>query len=205
MFSFTSKSGRSIGVLSAGAAAALLLTGLGVSSAAASNLLWNPGQSATGGTNGSGTWNGTANWYDSTAGTNPVPWVNGDGAYFGAGTGGTGTYTVTLGSSSGSYSTTNLGVNNSGNAYVLDGGGGTITGTGELLANGNFTLQNIALSAYTTIAVNSNSGTTGSTLNINSGATVAMASSSNLYLSDATSGASGTAGTVNVNGGSLTV
>ena len=206
MFSFTSKSGRSIGVLSMGAAAALLLTGLGVSSAVASNLLWNPGQSATGGSDGTGTWNAsTTNWYDSTVGTNPVTWVNGDGAYFGAGTGGTGTYTVTLGSSSGTYSTTNLGVNNSGNAYVLDGGGGTITGTGELLANGNFTLQNIALKAYTTIAVNSNSGTTGSTLNINSGAAVTMASASNLYLSDATSGAGGTAGTVNVNGGSITV
>ncbi len=206
MFSFTSKSRRSIGILSAGAAAALLLTGLGVSPAVASNLLWNPGQSATGGSNGTGTWNAsTTNWYDSTAATNPVAWANGDGAYFGAGTGGSGTYTVTLGSSSGTYSTTNLGVNNSGNAYVLDGGGGTITGTGELLANGNFTLQNIALKAYTTIAVNSNSGTTGSTLNINSGATITMASPSNLNLSDATSGAGGTAGTVNVNGGSLTV
>ena len=206
MFSFTSKSRRSIGILSAGAAAALLLTGLGVSPAVASNLLWNPGQSATGGSNGTGTWNAsTTNWYDSTAATNPVAWANGDGAYIGAGTGGSGTYTVTLGSSSGTYSTTNLGVNNSGNAYVLDGGGGTITGTGELLANGNFTLQNIALKAYTTIAVNSNSGTTGSTLNINSGATITMASPSNLNLSDATSGAGGTAGTVNVNGGSLTV
>ena len=206
MFSFTSKSRRSIGILSAGAAAALLLTGLGVSHAVANNLQWNPGQSATGGSNGTGTWNAsTTNWYDSTAATNPVAWANGDGAYFGAGTGGTGTYTVTLGSSSGTYSTTNLGVNNSGNTYVLDGGGGTITGTGELLANGNFTLQNIALKAYTTIAVNSNSGTTGSTLNINSGATITMASASNLNLSDATSGAGGTAGTVNVTGGSLTV
>ena len=205
MFSFTSKSRRSIGILSAGAAAALLLTGLGVSHAVANNLQWNPGQSATGGTNGSGTWNGSLNWYDSTAATNPVAWANGDGAYFGAGTGGSGTYTVTLGSSSGTYSTTNLGVNNSGNAYVLDGGGGTISGSGELLANDNFTLQNITLNAYNTIAVNSNSGTTGSTLNINAGGTVTMASVSNLYLSDATSGAGGTAGTVNVNGGSLTV
>ena len=205
MFSFTFKSQRSIGILSAGAAAALLLTGLGVSHAVASNLLWNPGQSATGGTNGSGTWNGTANWYDSTAATNPVAWANGDGAYFGAGTGGSGAYTVTLGNSSGTYSTTNLGVNNSGNAYVLDGGGGTISGSGELLANDNFTLQHVTLNAYKTIVVNSNTGTTASTLNINSGATVTMAGASNLFLSDATSGASGTTGTVNVNGGSLTV
>ncbi len=212
MFTHTSQTRRTMTLLSAGAAAALLITGLGVFQARANNLTWNPNQSATGGTNGSGTWNSSGTyWYDSTTSSGPVAWTNGDGAYLGAGTGGSGNYTVTLGSSSGTYSTTNLGVNNSGNAYVLNGGGGTITniGTGssteQLVVNGSLSLENITLKSYSTIAVNSGSAKTGSLLNINSGTTVTMASSSNLYLSDATGGAGGSTGTVDVNGGSLTV
>ena len=202
MFSPTSQSRKSIAILSAGAAA-LLITGLGVSNATATNLTWDPSGSSAGSSNGSGTWNSSgAYWYNGTANQT---WANGDGAYFGTGTGGSGTYTVTLGSSSGTYSTTNLGVNNSGNAYVLDGGGGTVTGSGQLLVNGNLTLQNITLKNYNIIAVNSGSGVIGSLLNINTGGTVTMASASNLFLSDAGSGTGGTTGTVNVNGGSLTV
>ena len=212
MFTHTSQTRRSMTLLSAGAAAALLIAGLGVFQARADNLIWNPNQSSTGGTNGNGTWNSSGTyWYDSTTSSGPVAWTNGDGAYLGAGTGGSGNYTVTLGSSSGTYSTTNLGVNNSGNAYVLNGGGGTITniGTGssteQLVVNGSLSLENITLKSYSTIAVNSGSAKTGSLLNINSGTTVTMASSSNLYLSDAGSGTTGTTGTVNINGGSLTV
>ncbi len=201
MFSFTSKSGRSIGVLSAGAAAALLLTGLGVSNATATNLTWDPSGSSTGASNGSGTWNSSGTyWYN---GTGAQAWASGDGAYFGSGTGGSGTYTVTLGSS-GTYSTPDMGINNSGNAYMLDGSNGTVSGTGQVVVNGNLTLENIKLSGYGTIAVNTG-GVIGSVLDINTGSTITMAGSSNLYLSDATSGASGTAGTVNVNGGSITV
>ncbi len=212
MFSFTSKSRKSIAILSAGAAA-LLITGLGVSQATADNLTWNPTQSNAGGTNGTGTWNSSGTyWYDTTSSTGPVKWASGDGAYFGSGTGGSGTYTVTLGSS-GTYSTPDMGINNSGNAYVLDGSNGTVSGTGQVVANGNLTLESIKLSGYGTIAVNTG-GVIGSVLNINTGSTITMASASNLYLSDVPSPgpngqppvyASGTTGTVNINGGSLTV
>ena len=201
MFSSTSKSRRSITILSA-SAAALLITGLGVSNASATNLTWDPSGSSAGASNGSGTWNSSGTyWYN---GTGAQAWASGDGAYFGSGTGGSGTYTVTLGSS-GTYSTPDMGINNSGNAYVLDGSNGTVSGTGQVVVNGNLTLENIKLSGYGTIAVNTG-GVIGSVLNINTGSTLTMASASNLYLSDVpNNGATGTTGTVNVNGGSITV
>ncbi len=205
MFSLTSKSRKSIAILSAGAAA-LLITGLGVSNATADNLTWDPSGSSAGPSNGGGTWNGsTSNWYDTTSSTGPVGWTNGDGAYFGAGSGGSGTYTVTLGSS-GTYSTATLGVNNSGNAYVLDGSSGTVTGTGQVVVNGGLTLQNITLSGYKNIEVNTG-GVVGSVLNINTGTTISMpATNTNLFLSDVPNGGtSGTTGTVDINGGSPTV
>lgn len=203
MLSLTSESRKGIAILSAGAAV-LLLTGLSVSSAGAANLTWDPSGSATGPSNGSGTWNSTgAYWYN---GTGVQTWSNGNGAYFGAGTGGSGSYTVTLGSSSGTYTTVDLGVNNSGNAYALDGIGGTITGTGQVVVNGNLTLENLTLSGYKNIEVNTG-GVIGSQLNINAGATISMpATSTNLFLSDVpTGGTSGTTGTVDINGGSLTI
>ncbi len=179
MFTHTSQTRRTMTLLSAGAAAALLITGLGVFQATADNLTWNPNQSSAGGTNGNGTWNSSSTyWYDTSTSSGPVAWANGDGAYFGSGTGGSGNYTVTLGSSSGTYTPTSLTVSNSGNSYVLNGNGGTITDSGQLLANGNLTLENITLdnTAYT-----SNSATTtgisqtsqGAALNIGSGATLA--------------------------------
>ena len=202
MFTHTSQSRRSMTLLSAGAAAALLIAGLGVFQARADNLTWNPNQSSTGGTNGNGTWNisGTY-WYDTSTSSGPVAWANGDGAYLGAGTGGSGNYTVTLGSSSGTYSTTNLGVNNSGNSYVLNGNGGTITDSGQLLANGNLTLENITLdnTAYTSnIASTTGISQTsqGATLNIGSGATLAG--------TDINAGGINGTGVINVNtGGTL--
>lgn len=203
MLSLTSESRKGIAILSAGAAV-LLLTGLSVSSAGAANLTWDPSGSATGPSNGSGTWNSTgAYWYN---GTGVQTWSNGNGAYFGAGAGGSGSYTVTLGSSSGTYTTIDLGINNSGNAYALDGIGGTITGTGQVVVNGNLTLENLTLSGYTNIAVNTG-GVIGGQLNINAGATISMpATKTNLFLSDVPGGGtSGTTGTVDVNGGSLTI
>ena len=201
MFSLTSKSRKSIAILSAGAAA-LLITGLGVSNTTAANLTWDPSGNSAAASNGSGIWNSSGTyWYN---GTGAQAWANGDGAYFGSGTGGSSTYTVTLGSS-GTYSTANLGANNSGNAYVLDGSSNTVTGSGQVVVNGNLTLENITLSGYKNIAVNTGA-VIGSVLNINTGTTISMAATStNLYLSDVTSGAAGTTGTVNVNGGSVTV
>ncbi len=202
MFTHTSQSRRSMTLLSAGAAAALLIAGLGVFQARADNLTWNPNQSSTGGTNGNGTWNSSGTyWYDTSTSSGPVAWANGDGAYLGAGTGGSGNYTVTLGSSSGTYSTTNLGVNNSGNSYVLNGNGGTITDSGQLLANGNLTLENITLdnTAYTSnIASTTGISQTsqGATLNIGSGATLAG--------TDINAGGINGTGVINVNtGGTL--
>ena len=192
------KTRKSIGILSAGAAA-LLITGLGVANSRADTLVWNPSQSTTGGSNGAGTWNSSGTyWYDSTTSSGPVAWSSGSAATFGTGTGGSGTYTVTVGSSSGTYSTTSLGVSNSGNSYVLDGGGGTVTASGQMLVNGNLTLQNITLNntAYT-----SNSSTTtgisqvalGAALNINSGAT--------LNGTDINAGGINGTGVINVNSG----
>ena len=60
------------------------------------NLAWDPAASATGGTNGDGTWNTTnSNWY---SGSGAVAWDSSrpDNATFGTGSG-TGTATVTLG------------------------------------------------------------------------------------------------------------
>ncbi len=201
MFTHTSQTRRTMTLLSAGAAA-LLITGLGVFQARADNLTWNPNQSSAGGTNGNGTWNSSSTyWYDTSTSSGPVAWANGDGAYFGSGTGGSGNYTVTLGSSSGTYTPTSLTVSNSGNSYVLNGNGGTITDSGQLLANGNLTLENITLdnTAYT-----SNSATTtgisqtsqGATLNIGSGATLAG--------TDINAGGINGTGVINVNtGGTL--
>ena len=198
MLSVTSQSRRSIAILSAGAAV-LLLTGMGVSQASADSLTWNPAKSNAGGTNGTGTWNSSGTyWYDTTSTTGPVAWANGDAAYFGTGTGGSGTYTVTLGSSSGTYSTTSLGVGNSGNSYVLDGSGGTVTASGQVLANGNLTLQNITLNntAYannTPSATGISQASLGATLNINSGATLNGA--------DINAGGINGTGVINVNNG----
>ncbi len=201
MFTHTSQSRRTMTLLSAGAAA-LLITGLGVFQARADNLTWNPNHSSAGGTNGSGTWNSSGTyWYDTSTSSGPVAWANGDGAYFGSGTGGSGNYTVTLGSSSGTYSTSKLEVNNSGNSYVLNGNGGTITDSGQLLANGNLTLENITLdnTAYTSnIASTTGISQTsqGATLNIGSGATLAG--------TDINAGGINGTGVINVNtGGTL--
>ena len=202
MFTHTSQTRRTMTLLSAGAAAALLITGLGVFQATADNLTWNPNQSSAGGTNGNGTWNSSSTyWYDTSTSSGPVAWANGDGAYFGSGTGGSGNYTVTLGSSSGTYTPTSLTVSNSGNSYVLNGNGGTITDSGQLLANGNLTLENITLdnTAYTSnIASTTGISQTsqGATLNIGSGATLAG--------TDINAGGINGTGVINVNtGGTL--
>ena len=209
MFSFTSKSRRSIGILSAGAAAALLLTGLGVSHAVANNLQWNPGQSATGGSNGTGTWNAsTTNWYDSTAATNPVAWANGDGAYIGS-TAASGSYTVTLdsGFTVGSGATTSpfnaltISGGASGTNYTLDGSGASGTGSytlavaGRIQANGNLTLQHMTVdnTSYTQSAA-------GSTSNVSNGGTLTIASSATLNGYAIEAGAGTTPGVINVYG-----
>lgn len=168
MFSFTSQSRKSIGILAAGAAA-LLATGLGLSSATAASLTWDPGQSASGGTNGSGNWNSSGTyWYN---GTTNQAWANGNGAVFGTGTGGSGTYTVTVGSSG--YSTSTLSTTSSGNTYTLTGGS-IDTGTAALLANGSLTLQNITVTVGNTGNANSSptgiSQASGATLVVGNGA-----------------------------------
>ena len=192
MFSFTSQSRKSIAILSAGAAA-VLLTGLGVSNVSADSLTWNPSQSTAGGTNGSGTWNSSnTSWYDTTSSTGPVAWANGDGAVFGAGSGGSGTYTVTVGSSG--YSPSSLTTTNSGNTYMLTGG--AITTSGQLRANGNLTLQNITLTDTSTN--NTNSLATG--MSQASGATLVIGNGAKLDTLFIGAGVSAP-GTVDVNSG----
>jgi fibronectin-binding autotransporter adhesin len=195
MYSFTAKSRMGTAILSAGVAA-VLATAWGISNASADNLTWNPGASATGGTNGSGTWNSSGiYWYDTTSTTGPVAWTNGDGAYFGTGTGGSSSYTVTLGSSSGTYSTTSLGVTNSGDSYVLDGNGGTITSSGQLLANGNLTLENITLNNTDTSNTDTSAGISQAT-----GATLTIGSGASLDINHIATGVDGS-GTINVDSG----
>ncbi len=94
MFSFTSQSRRSIAILSAATAAALIIAGLGVSSASATitTLNWDVGLTGTEGSNGNGTWGATtANWSD---GTSDVVWNSADAAGFTAV--GSGTYSVSV-------------------------------------------------------------------------------------------------------------
>ena len=191
MISVTSKSRRSITILSAGAAA-LLLTGLGLPNATATNLTWDPSGSSAGASIGSGTWNSSGTyWFN---GTGAQAWANGDGAYFGTAAGGSGTYTVTLGSSTGTYSTTVLGVN-AGNSYVLDGGGGTVSSSGQLLANGNLTLENITVENTDTSNTPSSRG-----ISQASGGTLTIGSGASLDINHIATGVN-TPGTINVNSG----
>ncbi|MGC8542208.1 MAG: hypothetical protein ACP5QA_16485, partial [Phycisphaerae bacterium] len=150
MFSVTSKSRKSITILSAGAAA-LFLTGLGVSQATADNLTWNPTQSTTGGTNGNGTWNSSGTyWYDTTSSTGPVVWTNNDVAGFT--TAGSGTYTVSLANG---LTADGLTVGNSissspaENNYTFQGAGSgsyTLTDSGVFaVKGGTATLQNLTI------------------------------------------------------------
>jgi|GEM_PF-3204882 len=189
MFTFTSQSRKSVAVLAVGAAA-LLATGLGLSTATAASLIWDPGQSASGGTNGSGNWNSSgAYWYN---GTTNQAWANGDGAVFGTGTGGSSSYTVTVGSSG--YSPSSLSTANSGNTYVLTGG--AISTSGQLAVNGNLTLQNITLTDTSTN--NTNSSATG--MSQASGATLVVGNGAKLDASYIGAGVSDT-GTIDVNSG----
>ena len=208
MFSLTSKSRKSIAILSAGAAA-LLITGLGVSNATADNLAWNPSGSSAGPSNGSGTWNNSAsNWYDTTSSTGPVGWTNGDGAYIGS-TAASGSYTVTLdsGFTVGSGATTSpfnaLTISGvaSGTNYTLDGSGASGTGSytlavaGRIQANGNLTLQHMTVdnTSYTQSAA-------GSTSNVSNGGTLTIASSATLNGYAIEAGAGTTPGVINVYG-----
>lgn len=127
MFTFTSKSRQGMAVVSAGAAAALLLTGLGVSNATADNLNWNPAGTPGTSSSGSGTWDTgtTSDWYDTNTSSQST-WAAGDSAVFGMATTGTGSYTATLGSS---ISATNVNTNPA-NAFA-----GTLT----LIGNGTST------------------------------------------------------------------
>lgn len=147
----TSKSRKGIAILSAGAAA-LVLTGLGGFPASADNLGWNPNQSATGGTNGNGTWNSTGtNWYDTTSSTGPVAWTNNDVAGFT--TAGSGTYTVSLANGltadgltvGNSISSTSPAENN----YTFQGAGSgsyTLTDSGVFaVKGGTVTIQNLTI------------------------------------------------------------
>ncbi len=201
MFSFTSQSRKSGAILAAGAAA-LLITGLGVATSNADTLVWNPGKSTAGGTNGAGTWNSSGTyWYDSTTSSGPVAWSSGSAATFGTGTGGSGTYTVTVGSSG--YSTSTLSTTSSGNTYTLTGGS-IDTGTAALLANGNLTLQNITVTVGNT--GNTNSSPTG--ISQASGATLVVGNGANLKTSYIAAGnelvgnTTGNAtGTIDVNSG----
>ncbi|MHB1769183.1 MAG: beta strand repeat-containing protein, partial [Phycisphaerae bacterium] len=210
MFSLASKSRKSTAILSAGAAAALLLTGLGVSRAVANNLQWNPGLSTTGGTDGTGSWNAsTSNWYDPTAATNPVAWNNGDGAYIGNAAA-SGSYTITLdsaftvgsGATTSPYDALSISGGATGTNYTLNGSGAsgsaayTLTVAGRIQVNGNLSLQNITVdntsdtqSGVTTTPYVSNGGT----LNIGSGATLA----GNFMAA----GSYGGSGVINVNNG----
>ena len=126
MLSLNCKSRKSISILSAGAAA-LLITGLGVSNATADTLNWNPAGTPGTSSAGSGTWDTgtTADWYDATTKVQST-WTAGDSAVFGMATTGTGAYTATLGSS---ISATNVNTNPN-NAFA-----GTLT----LIGNGTST------------------------------------------------------------------
>ena len=195
MYTHTSQTRRSITLFSAGAAAALLLTGLGISNVMATTvtLTWDPGQSASGGTNGSGNWNSSgAYWYN---GTTNQAWANGDAAVFGTGTGGSGTYTVTVGSSG--YSPSSLTTTNSGNTYMLTGG--AITTSGALILNGNFSLQNIKLTDTNTNNIAS-IGSGSSAMSQASGSTLVVGSGAQLDTIDIAAGVSAT-GTIDVNSG----
>ncbi|MDA8378741.1 MAG: autotransporter-associated beta strand repeat-containing protein [Planctomycetia bacterium] len=221
MYTHTSQTRRSITLFSAGAAAALLLTGLGISNvmATAVTLTWDPGQSASGGTDGNGTWNTTnTNWYDSTSSTNPVAWADGSEAVFGIG--GTGSYTVNLKAdvttAAGSNTSPGVGLEILGAAgspanYTIDGTASS--GTYTLDAPGQFfqeygsslTLQNMTLdnSAYQV-----NNGTNGaesgvfrnSTLNVGNNA-IFKAYSIAAGGSDPLGSSTGTTGTINIQSG----
>jgi hypothetical protein len=146
----------------------------------------------------------------------------------GSGTSGTGSYTLTAAGriqDNGNLSLQNMTVNNTtytqsgagAISYVSDGAtlnvnkGATVNGkymaVGSYGGAGVININNGgSLTGYSTIEINSGSGSTGSALNINTGGSVALASASNLYLSDMTkTGTNGNSGTVNVDGGSLTV
>ena len=199
MYTHTSQTRWSITLLSAGAAAALLLTGLGLSNVMAASLTWDPGQSASGGNNGSGNWNSSgAYWYNGTANQ---AWANGDAAVFGTGTGGSGTYTVTVGSSG--YTTSTLSTSNSGNTYVLTGGS-INTGTAALLVDGNLTLQNITLTVGSTGNTKSSptgiSQASGATLVVGNGASLKTSyiAAGNELVGNTTGNATGT---IDVNSG----
>ena len=132
MLSLNSKSRKSIGILSAGAAAALLLTGLGVSNAIADTLNWNPAGSGTSSV-GNAKWdNGvTSDWYDTTTSAQST-WAAGDGAYF-LSTSSTDVETVTLAASvsAGDLS----GTAKNGNSFA-----GNITFVGNGITSGSETL-----------------------------------------------------------------
>lgn len=181
MLSLNSKSRKSIGIISAGAAAALLLTGLGVSNVTADTLNWNPAGTPGTSSVGSGTWDTgtTADWYDATTSAQST-WAAGDSAVFGMATTGTGSYTATLGSS---ISATNVNTN-PGNAFAgtltLIGNGtstnsysitasGTVhfggdAGDGGTVPVGVVNLQNVIFNA--TSGASANDEVWGSTLNV---------------------------------------
>ena len=147
MLSVTSQSRRSIAILSAGAAA-LLITGLGVSSAAATTTIttlnWDPGLIGTAGSNGTGTWDtATANWSN---GTSDVVWNSADAAGFT--TAGSGTYTVSVANGITAVGMT-VGSTTAKNNYTFQGAGSgsyTLTDSGIFVVKGGtVTLQNITI------------------------------------------------------------
>ncbi len=228
MLSVTSQSRRRIAILSAGAAA-LLLTGLGVSSAAATTTIttlnWDPGLTGTG-SNGTGTWDtATPNWSN---GTSDVVWNSADAAGFT--TAGSGTYTVSVANGITAVGMT-VGSTTAKNNYTFQGAGSgsyTLTDSGIFVVKGGtVTLQNITIDntahnnnnptgiseAYTA-ALNIGSGgylkgqqiaaglgAAPGVINVNSGGT--LSESSRIQINYGGGQATGNA--LNVNGGSVII
>ena len=187
------KSRKSIAILSAGAAA-LLITGLGVSNAAAATLNWDPGLTGTSGSNGSGTWDtSTANWSD---GTSDVVWNSADAAGFT--TSGSGTYTVSVANGISAVGMT-VGSFAAKNNYTFQSAGTgsyTLADTGILaIKGGTVTLQNLTIdnSSYNNNNPTGISEAYTATLNIGTGG----------YLKgqQIAAGLGGAPGVINVNSG----
>ncbi len=148
MISVTSKSRRSITILSAGAAA-LLLTGLGVSKAEATvtTLNWDPGLSHTAaGSAGSGNWDTTtSNWSN---GTSDVVWNSADAAGFTAAGTGSGTYSVAVTNGISAVGMT-VGSGTALNNYTFQSAGSgsyTLTDSGVFaVKGGTVTIQNLTI------------------------------------------------------------
>ena len=174
MFTHTSQSRRSMTLLSAGAAAALLIAGVGISSSTATTLNWDPSLTGSGGSNGTGTWDTTTtNWSN---GTSDVVWNSTDAAGFT--TAGSGTYSVSVakgitavGLTVGNSISSSPALNN----YTFQSAGTgsyTLTDSGILaIKGGTVTLQNLTIdnSTYNNNNATGISEVYTSTLNIGTG------------------------------------